>query len=86
MTTMEFLLTALVILQALLLLELLRFRRMIIPIGETFFALASALAAYMRVQTANLVAKDATIKFDDILKNMKDLAEKEQRKQEEQKA
>lgn len=86
MTLIEFLLAALVILQALLLLELLRFRRMIIPIGEAFFALGSALATYMNMQTANLVAKNATIKFDDILKNMKDLAEKEQRKQEEQKA
>ena len=78
MTTMEFLLAALVILQALLLLELLRFRKMVILIGHAFFALSSALAAYMEMQTANLAAKNAVLKFDDIIKSMKKRAEKEQ--------
>lgn len=54
----EFLLAANVILLALLLLELIRFRKMFTSLGNVFFSMTEALVHYMNMRVAQGVAKD----------------------------
>lgn len=54
----EFLLAANVILLALLLLELIRFRKMFTSLGSVFFSVAETLVHYMNMRAAQGVAED----------------------------
>lgn len=58
MSLIEFLLAANVILLALLLLELIRFRKMFTTLGNVFFSMAEAFAHYMNMRAAQGVAED----------------------------
>lgn len=58
MTMIEFLLAANVVLLALLLLEIIRFRKMFTSLGSVFFSVAEALVHYMNMKVAQGVAED----------------------------
>lgn len=58
MSLFEFLLAANVILLALLLLEIIRFRKMFTALGNVFFSMAEALVRYMNMRADQGVAED----------------------------
>lgn len=58
MSLIEFLLAANGILLALLLLELIRFRKMFTSLGNVFFSMTEALVHYMNMKVAQGVAED----------------------------
>ena len=75
MSLTEYLLAMLVVLQALLLLELLRFRRLFIPVGSTFFEVASAIATYMSLRIAMEESSKGIKTLEEILRRAKEAAQ-----------
>lgn len=58
MTMIEFLLAANIVLLALLLLELIRFRKMFTALGNVFFSMAEALVHYMNMRASQGIAEE----------------------------